>query len=739
MKRWGGSYFKVFLAFILLLGGLASAFPAGSARAEDGVAASGDGDSVSKVTVTFHGDAATSKGFTWFTPLTVTGNDVQAVEKKGEEADFSGALEFNGTSAVSTNSPGELVHKAVATELAPNTEYYFRVGDKALGVWSRTGTFRTAPKSGAFTFIDLTDTQAKTEEEAILSSETIAKAFKTIPNAGFMMINGDIVDKGKEETQWDWLLGHTENSLLNTTIVPAAGNHEEDANSFIEHFNIKEADNSDTKTGAYYSYNYGNTHFAILNSNEEDNATYANFSEAQVEWLKKDVKEARAAGAKWIVVNFHKGPYTTSNHATDEDIMGPNGVRTKIAPIMAELEIDLVFQGHDHIYARTKPIKEDGTAEKTNKITEMINGKTIEYTVNPGSPIYLIPATAGPKVYYKNKSDKLGDPYYNLFEVADENHAAKYGPDPADAKRPMRSQVQNFVGVTIDDNKLTVIGYEIDQNLNDKKPFIIDQFGIVKKSASGGQEGGNNGGGSGNNNSGNTGGSGNGNGSSGSGSSGNGAGAGNGTTAPGNGGNGNGNGNGTGNGNGNTTGGTGDKDQQAPLVADIKGHWAESAINQALTKGMVNGYGDGKFYPNKAVNRLEFMVMLNRVIGPGTAGSGQKLSFKDANQIPAWGKEAAQNLVNSGLISGYSDNTLRPAQELTRVEMAVLVARALSLEVNPKAKLTFADAAAVPAWAVPYVAAAVNAGLLNGIEGNRFAPGAKATRAEAAAMLLKLY
>ncbi|WP_068614929.1 S-layer homology domain-containing protein [Paenibacillus tuaregi] len=708
----------------------------------------GAGASVSKVTVTFYGDATTSKGFTWFTPLSAPGNDVQVVEKKGGEADFTGAREFTGMNAQSTNSPKELVHKAEATGLKPDTVYFFRVGDKAQGVWSKTGTFRTAPKSGAFTFIDLTDTQAKNEEEAILSSETIAKAFRTVPNAGFMMINGDIVDTGKDEKQWDWLFGHSEGSLLNTTIVPSAGNHEDDANSFIEHFNLNSPDKSDTSTGAYYSYNYGNTHFAILNSNE-DSANYSNFSDAQVEWLKKDVREARAAGAKWIIVNFHKGPYTTSNHATDTDIMGPTGVRTKIAPIMAELEIDLVFQGHDHIYARTKPIKKDGTASEASKITEIINGKKIEYTVNPGSPIYLIPATAGPKVYYKNTSPKLGDAYYRLFEVADENHAAKYGPDPSDNKRPKRSQVQNFVGITIDGDKLTAISYEIDQNLNNKEPFIIDQFGIVKKSSPGGNPGGgNNGGGNGgnggNNNGGNTGGTGNGNpnsggsigqGSTGTGSDGKGTGTGstpNGTTAP-------------GAGNGNANGGTGNtgnnpgKGQQVSQLNDIKGHWAESAINQALAKALVTGYGNGKFQPDKAVNRLEFMVMLDRVLGNEAAGSGPKLNFKDADKIPAWGREAAQRLVQSGLISGYSDNTVRPTQELTRAEMAVLIAKAAKLETNPKAKLAFADAAVVPAWAVPYVAAAVDAGLLSGVGGNRFAPGAKATRAEAAAMLLKLY
>ncbi|ASS66194.2 MULTISPECIES: stalk domain-containing protein [unclassified Paenibacillus] len=461
------------LSSALVLGALSAAAPASPA------AAAASAVEVNKVTVTFNGDPTTSKGVTWYTYLESAGSDLQVVEKTGAAADFSGAAEFTGRTAVSSNSPQEAVHKAEATGLKPDTSYYFRAGDKALNAWSGTGTFRTAPAGGAFTFIDLADTQAKDEEEAKLSAETLAKALATVPEAQFVVHNGDIVDTGTKEEQWNWLLGHSQESLLHTTIAPSAGNHEDKNNAFYEHFNLQQPAGSATLTGAYYSYDYSNAHFIVLNSNETS-AQYANFSVAQVEWLKQDALAAKAAGAKWIIVNIHKGPYTTSNHATDTDIMGANGVRSQIAPLMAQLGIDFVVQGHDHIYARTKPIKQDGTAAATDKITETLNGQSVEYTVNPDGSIYLIPATAGPKVYYKNAKPQLGEAYYSLFERAEENHAAKYGPDPSDATRPKRSQVQNFVGITVDGDRLTAVTYEIDQNLNNAQPFIIDQFGIVK-------------------------------------------------------------------------------------------------------------------------------------------------------------------------------------------------------------------------------------------------------------------
>ncbi|SDL69821.1 S-layer homology domain-containing protein [Paenibacillus jilunlii] len=689
---------------------------------------------VSKVTVTFHGDSLSSKGFTWYTPLISKNSDLQVTELTQDTPDFTKAITFSGRSAVSTNAKEEMVHKAEATGLKADTSYYFRVGDKLLGIWSAAGTFRTAPESGAFTFVDLADTQAKSEDEAILSSQTLAKALETVPDAHFVVHNGDIVDTGTKETQWDWLLGHSQNSLLHTTIAPSAGNHEDEANAFYEHFNIQEAPGSATETGAYYSYDYSNAHFVVLNSNE-DSGMYANFSADQVEWLKADVQSAQKAGARWIIVNIHKGPYTTSNHATDKDIIGANGVRTKIAPLMAELGIDFVLQGHDHIYARTKPVKADGTAAATQKITETLNGTTVEYTVNPDGSIYLIPATAGAKVYYKNQKPELGKAYYDLFEAADENHAAPYGPDPSDSSRPKRGQIQNFVGITVNGDKLTAVSYEIDQNKNDAKPYIIEQFGIIKKKSDGG-----------------------------------------GTPTPevptpapatptpapatptptptatpvp-----------------GGSTGwtpastpapthsaspaptstaaavpssspaGNVDRPSTNPVLTDIGTHWAASAIQKALEAGFVNGYADNTFRPNREVNRAEFITMLARALKlPDNSSTG---AFKDMDKIPVWARPYAAQAISAGIVSGYADGTFRPEQKLTRSELTVMIVRALGIKVDTQAKLTFTDAGDVPKWAAPYIAAAVDRSLVNGTGQNRFAPHRVATRAEAVALIVNL-
>ncbi len=654
------------LSFILVLGLVIIPFavPVNAESAEQADLRQNQG--ISKITTTFYGDTTSSKGFTWYTSKQLTDSTVQVTKKTNTVPDFNNALTFTGTSSLSTNSPEELLHKTEATGLEANTVYHYRVGDKVRGVWGKAGTFQTAPDSGAFTFIDIADTQAKTEEEAILSSETLDKALQTVTDAQFVVHNGDIVDTGTTEDQWNWLLGHSQESLLHTTIVPSAGNHEDENFAFYEHFHINEPAGSATETGAYYSFDYSNAHFIVLNSNE-DSEKYANFSEAQVEWLKKDAAAAKEAGAKWIIVNIHKGPYTTSNHATDDDIIGANGVRNQIAPLMAQLDIDFVMQGHDHIYARTKPITSEGKATSPEKITETLNGESIEYSVNPDGSIYVIPATAGPKVYYKNKSEELGDNYYHLFEKAEEHHAAIYGPDPDKNDRPKRSQVQNFVGITIDGDKFTAVTYEIDQNKNEAKPFIVDQFGIIKKDTATNtdpvvslQD-----------------------------VSGHWAESAihSGITA------------------GYITGYTDQtfkpnayisraefitmlgralqmKETTSSLTfTDSKQipSYASSYISQAVEAEIVSGYADGTFKPGNELNRTEITTWMVRAAGL-TVSNDASLSFTDKESIPAWAVPYVAAGVKADLVSGVSHNRFAPEQLTTRAEAAVFIAKLLSVK-----------------------------------------------------------
>ncbi|MNI23529.1 Endo-1,4-beta-xylanase A precursor [compost metagenome] len=171
------------------------------------------------------------------------------------------------------------------------------------------------------------------------------------------------------------------------------------------------------------------------------------------------------------------------------------------------------------------------------------------------------------------------------------------------------------------------------------------------------------------------------------------------------------------------------------MLTDISSHWAASAIQKAVAAGFVNGYTDNTFRPNQQVNRAEFITMLARALKLPESGTGD---FKDNSAIPAWAKSYAAQAAAAGIVSGYADGTFRPEQKLSRAELTVMIVRSLGITVDPQAKLTFADAGAVPAWAAPYVAAAVEKSLVSGIGQNRFAPNQTATRAEAVALIVNM-
>lgn len=168
--------------------------------------------------------------------------------------------------------------------------------------------------------------------------------------------------------------------------------------------------------------------------------------------------------------------------------------------------------------------------------------------------------------------------------------------------------------------------------------------------------------------------------------------------------------------------------------ADIRGHWAEAAIAGAVRAGWVSGYPDGSFKPGQHLTRAEFTRMV--VDKLGFVGPAAELTFADRGQLGDWAVDAVALAVREGIISGYPDGTFRPAAAITRAEMAVMIASAYQVALNEGLASTFADDASIPAFSRGAVAALQESGVIRGQGGNRFAPAAAATRAEAVMMLL---
>ncbi|MCU6795443.1 S-layer homology domain-containing protein [Paenibacillus sp. WQ 127069] len=173
-----------------------------------------------------------------------------------------------------------------------------------------------------------------------------------------------------------------------------------------------------------------------------------------------------------------------------------------------------------------------------------------------------------------------------------------------------------------------------------------------------------------------------------------------------------------------------------PALSDINGHWAQTAIEQAVAQGIVSGYEDGSFHPDGEISRSEFAVLLGRALK--LEGKKAELAFSDRTQIPEWSRSYLEQAVGAGIIGSYEDNTFRPNRNIVRSEIAVMIVRALGLQRDTSQKLSFADEGDIPQWAYAEVAAASSKGIISGRGNNLYAPNAGATRAEAVTLLLAL-
>ncbi|MGI2293553.1 discoidin domain-containing protein [Paenibacillus sp. GXUN7292] len=210
---------------------------------------------------------------------------------------------------------------------------------------------------------------------------------------------------------------------------------------------------------------------------------------------------------------------------------------------------------------------------------------------------------------------------------------------------------------------------------------------------------------------------------------------GNGSSGEGNGSGNNGGGSEPGEGSGNNNGGNSGGGSSQGSFTDTVNHWAAPSIEKAVKAGFIKGYGNGQFKPDKTVSRSEFAAMLARAL---KLEDSSVLSFKDEADIPNWAKADIAKMLAAGIVSGYDDQTFRPAAQITRTELSVMAVRALGLPLKDGSSLTFADAEQIPHWAKAYVQAAFEAEIMNGRSNNSFAPTATATRAEAAVIVLRI-
>lgn len=176
-------------------------------------------------------------------------------------------------------------------------------------------------------------------------------------------------------------------------------------------------------------------------------------------------------------------------------------------------------------------------------------------------------------------------------------------------------------------------------------------------------------------------------------------------------------------------------------TASVKA-WAGRQIQVAAAKGILDGRADLVFEPNGFVTRAEFAKLIVKTFNLENASATE--SFDDVNDSD-WYKVYVASAVKNGIVNGKEAGKFDPNGQITRAEMAVMSARALSLKgvtLSP-AKVDevlkgFKDVGTINTSLKDGVALAASQGIVVGEEGSALNPNANSTRAQAAVVIYRL-
>ena len=425
---------------------------AGAATNGNGLAFLDQGKQPLAVTVSYYSDIR-SRGVAWTTMDAANGVLEVVAAKSEEQIDWSKAQKIQASVKVEANN--YYTYKAHVENLTEDTYFYRAVstdGGKN-GLYSDVGSFTVDHDETEVNFIYATDSQDYSEEGFAEWEKLVGAAYQTMPEAQFFAMGGDIVNDSHswgtpDLDQWIYAMDMPKEYFMHSVFMPTAGNHDDLDETFTNRYAIDYQ--GPTVSGGYYSFDYANMHFVALNTNEN---AWGNEFAAQLEWLERDLEET---DKQWKIVMVHKGPISTGDHSRDGDV---EQVRELLLPLMAKHEVDVVLQGHDHVYARSKPYSYgkneqgdyyNGKTPNMDEtlITETVNGQSVTYSVEPNGTFYMTANDAGRKSYPPVDYDK------NVIYPALNPYNGQY--------MSQQIQKQMFTTIRIKDNALHFDAYIFD-------------------------------------------------------------------------------------------------------------------------------------------------------------------------------------------------------------------------------------------------------------------------------------
>ena len=397
------------------------------------------------------GGAASELNFAWYSE----GNEPTPVVYFGTDKDNLEACQGTASNVDTSLTGGKAYSYNYVTVggLKENTTYYYSVeksGVRTPAEVYKTGSFENVkilyvgdPQVGA--------SKGQPQGEGKLSADsgvantaarndgfawdrTLDAALAQNPDLNFVISAGDQVNKTGKPKEEEYAAYLSADALKNIPVATTIGNHDSLNKDYSYHFNNPNPTNLGmTEAGGDYYYSYGPGLFIVLNTN--------NYNVAEHEQAIKKAVE-NFPDTKWRIVTIHQDIYGSGLDHSDTDGMI---LRTQLTPVFDKYDIDVVLQGHDHTYSRSKILYGDGKTHGSYEFRLDETGLDYDwdhaYNKNTGDSITLNPLssdtaaveakdafTADNKCYTIESSGKsvVTNPKGTLYMTANSASGSKY-------------------------------------------------------------------------------------------------------------------------------------------------------------------------------------------------------------------------------------------------------------------------------------------------------------------------
>ena len=294
-------------------------------------------------------------------------------------------------------SPSFRVERTTLASLQAGSKYDFELPSFP-GV---KGSFHTAAAPAApYSFLVYGDTRTRHDVH-----RKVVQAILKDGVPDFAIQSGDLVENGEDSSLWPIYFDAERDLLRQLAFFPVLGNHERNTHEFAEFFQA---------TMPYYSFNWGNAHIMVLNSDIANSALNKPARDAfwteQTKWLENELQTSQ--NAEYRIVVAHHPPFSAVSTR-----QGSNPEMRALVPLFEKYHVSIAFFGHDHNYQRN-----------------LQNG--IHYVISGGG----------------------GAPLYDVDK-----------PDPATSQKAI--SIENFVKVTVDGKVMKVQAKAVDGK-------ILDEFEV---------------------------------------------------------------------------------------------------------------------------------------------------------------------------------------------------------------------------------------------------------------------